>query len=1236
MTTKKTFGKRALSLLLTLLMVISLVPVSLFSASAAEVETAAVGATVTPYDGVPVTPTKITSSNYQSFGLTDSNWSAFDGYYAIRNAKELYGFANLVNGGDRYINAVLLHDIVVNETVSASGATYEWVSIGASSDNSFMGTFDGNGCTISGLYCNYITATGVGLFGTIGTAAQTNSVNIKNVVLANSYISGSNGLGGIVGRAIGYGATISNCVVSEDVMVVKSIDSATPYTGGIIGQYDGLASSVLQKYNVCCTVSNCVNLGTVQIMIRDFTSNIAANRHNIGSITGAYATEDNDYEFIDVNNCYYLSGHLKDKNGNSLKADGTVVDIGKGGGSNRLTNRDCTILSSASDSHTCVSVNHTEVKATCLYSGLSEYSECLICGAVMSGAKIVYGIDYENHASIDVIYENIDTANHKVYHNCCGVLKTTEKHNFNGKATCNTAVTCNNCGGVSDLNKDNHTGNLKYTYKNETHHSVSYSCCGAFVEDKEHTYSGGNCVTKEVCEICKGEGSICTDIHASTEIYWNVVSKDHTKHAQYHKCCDAEIENTTAEHEFEDSICRICRYECEHPNMDDGICTDCGENSVKYLDRTWNGTTVVTTEKKTNGMPTTVTSDTTTMSNGWYIVYDDVNVNSRITISGTVFLILANGSHLIADKGIDVTDGNSLYIYAQTDDVEQIGRLTAYGTSDSSSFSVFMVAQAAIGSGTAGSVGTIVINGGIVTANGTLCGSGIGSGYKYKTGNTTGSITINGGTVTAIGGKNAAGIGAGYYTGNQKLESLPVNIHGGTVTATGGENAAGIGGGMQNSGGTVIITGGNVKAVAGSGAEAIGKGYNGSKSGILTDNNGNYVYLNTITLEGVTEQKAVTEVNGVESYGLNDVKTLDTNMLYFYLPETDNPTSLYLENDLYTGALTGTTEKTGTFTLHTDHAWEDGKCPACGEVCEHNFENGKCTICGMADPDAKDELKGHTISLGDKIAVNYYMILTEKTVNDGDAKMVFTVPDTGSTYTLQIPVSEAVKSGDFYVFTCEVAAKEMTSVIESKLVTSEGELTLKDYTVQDYAEVILSDTVKYAKEQELVKAMLNYGAQAQIYFNYNTDNLANDTEYMTEEEKAIKPYSFPPADVAYSITGEEAGVTYYGTALSLETELEFKHYFILDENVDAQSLEITCDYPVSFKKNGSLYELKISGIPAHKMAESSLKVTFGGVTLDYTIYSYGAKAYEAGKEELFTLVSALTHFANEATAYTFK
>lgn len=85
----------------------------------------------------------------------------------------------------------------------------------------------------------------------------------------------------------------------------------------------------------------------------------------------------------------------------------------------------------------------------------------------------------------------------------------------------------------------------------------------------------------------------------------------------------------------------------------------------------------------------------------------------------------------------------------------------------------------------------------------------------------------------------------------------------------------------------------------------------------------------------------------------------------------------------------------------------------------------------------------------------------------------------------------------YYVFTCEVAAKEMTSDIQAQMIGNNGEKkgTVYTYTVKEYADYILSHMS--AEESDiskatiqLVKGMLNYGGAAQKYFGYKTDKLA--------------------------------------------------------------------------------------------------------------------------------------------------
>lgn len=238
------------------------------------------------------------------------------------------------------------------------------------------------------------------------------------------------------------------------------------------------------------------------------------------------------------------------------------------------------------------------------------------------------------------------------------------------------------------------------------------------------------------------------------------------------------------------------------------------ENSVDYVDE--DGRTQTCAEY------TTVAADTTTWSNGWYVVTGTVTLDDRVEVSDSVNLILADGAELNATKGIGVTYDNSLTIYGQSGGT---GKLTAgaYQVYDS----------AAIG-GTDDrdqnrnlcAHGDITINGGDITATGASAGIG---GGESATG-TSGTITINGGTVKATGGSDAAGIGGGYAN---TTNGGAIIINGGTVTATGGSKAAGIGAGYSGAGGMEItITGGKVTATGGSndtyGGAGIGANYGGS------------------------------------------------------------------------------------------------------------------------------------------------------------------------------------------------------------------------------------------------------------------------------------------------------------------------------------------------------------------------------------------------------------------------
>ena len=241
-----------------------------------------------------------------------------------------------------------------------------------------------------------------------------------------------------------------------------------------------------------------------------------------------------------------------------------------------------------------------------------------------------------------------------------------------------------------------------------------------------------------------------------------------------------------------------------------------------------------TDNKTQNTWANLVTTGSTTWTGNapdgsWYVVQGKVDINSRVTVTGNVNLILADGCKLTASQGINVTGGNSLTIYAQSTG-ENMGTLTANGANS----------QAGIGGGGENANGgTITINGGAVRATGGSHAAGIGGGNSGNglsgTVGSGGAITINGGTVIAQGGSyGSAGIGGGGADLDIGGAGGTIIISGGAVTATGHSNGgAGIGGGNGGAGGEITISGGMVNANGGNYAADIGGGNEGPGGKII-------------------------------------------------------------------------------------------------------------------------------------------------------------------------------------------------------------------------------------------------------------------------------------------------------------------------------------------------------------------------------------------------------------------
>ena len=176
--------------------------------------------------------------------------------YTVYNANGLMNIAELVNGGKSDINITLDTDIDLTGK--------DWTPIGTDYDNSYKGTFDGGGHTITGL--TFTTNDKyAGLFGWLNKAGTVKNVVMKDVQITNNR-SWSAFAGGVAGYSWG---TIENCSVSGSV-------SGTVYVGGVVGAQIG---GSITGCSSSATVKGTVDVGGV-----------AGQTNSSATLTACYAT----------------------------------------------------------------------------------------------------------------------------------------------------------------------------------------------------------------------------------------------------------------------------------------------------------------------------------------------------------------------------------------------------------------------------------------------------------------------------------------------------------------------------------------------------------------------------------------------------------------------------------------------------------------------------------------------------------------------------------------------------------------------------------------------------------------------------------------------------------------------------------------------------------------------------------------------------------------------------------
>ena len=316
------------------------------------------------------------------------------------------------------------------------------------------------------------------------------------------------------------------------------------------------------------------------------------------------------------------------------------------------------------------------------------------------------------------------------------------------------------------------------------------------------------------------------------------------------------------------------------------------------------------------------------------------------------------------------------------------------------------------------------------------------------------------------------------------------------------------------------------------------------------------------------------------------------------------------------------------------------------------------------EPDTEKELVFSSVSLSlqSNIGMNFYVA---DSVLEGYEKpyVVFekeVYNEDGSKSTESWTVEDFDLLNDSHVFRFnELSAKEMGSTVKATIyATKDGTKVTgetKEYSVLTYATNLLAK-FDNAKLRTLLVDMLNYGAAAQTWFNYNTANLVNGS--LTEEQQAYGTATAPTMTSYKNSIGEDYVVNIKGVTLSLEDKVEMNFYVDLSgytgqsadltmkltyTNVLGKASEAEVKYEdfvlVESGSNAGLYSVTFDCLNATDMRSiCSAKVCEKGESVSnlmtYSIECYAASVSEkTADQNLKTLLADMMKYGDATAAY---
>ena len=277
----------------------------------------------------------------------------------------------------------------------------------------------------------------------------------------------------------------------------------------------------------------------------------------------------------------------------------------------------------------------------------------------------------------------------------------------------------------------------------------------------------------------------------------------------------------------------------------------------------------------------------------------------------------------------------------------------------------------------------------------------------------------------------------------------------------------------------------------------------------------------------------------------------------------------------------------------TEHDYRSGYCLICDKKCEnHSLENGACIICGRL------LFYGTNVTLGNELDLNFAVekaLLPEGAYGEINGTKVEWTPQIEPN---GIELMLLTYSG--------LAAKEMGTVVTATVYDKDGKLLVtREDSIQSYAMRSLESHFFNINAKPLLIKMLDYGAAAQVEFDYDTEHLVNAE--ITEDMRN----TYPAATRTSKILNPAIGDLYMGTSLILENAIEMQMGF----KGTPEGITATVSYTDHYGKaqtyeNADLrpYTDKNTGeVVAYGVVIPGIVVADGRQAVTVTVYKDGAE-----------------------------